>query len=329
MVSNLDTAHVMAPSHTIKSDYKDRSRLIVAIGALLLLAGMALGFLGPLEMYCFYLFSEGGRFYYPGFGFGSFMFGNIAAQIIGYYLIAAALIPLGYGHLTRRRWARPLALTLLWSWLVIGAPLTVVVSFILLGSKDLSLPAALAALVFLGLSYVLFPALLIRFYGGQNVRRSFEARDPGPSRIEDLPMPALVLSALYLFYVVVLHILILFNGMYPAFGVFIFGFQGILLLDVSMACLACLVWGTLRLKAWAWWGAVVLLGLFTFSTVLTFFRYSYLDILAGLAFPPSEIEILDGIPAQGYHFSILVGLPLLITWVIALVSKRHFKASGL
>ena len=40
-------------------------------------------------MYCFYLFSEGGRFHYEGFGFGSFMFGNIASQIVGYYLIAA------------------------------------------------------------------------------------------------------------------------------------------------------------------------------------------------------------------------------------------------
>jgi hypothetical protein len=61
------------------------------------------GFFGPLEMYCFYLFSEGGHFYYEGFGFGSFMFGNIASQIIGYCLIAAVCVPLGYGHLATRR----------------------------------------------------------------------------------------------------------------------------------------------------------------------------------------------------------------------------------
>jgi hypothetical protein len=42
------------------------------------------------------LFSEGGSFSYEGFGFGSFMFGNIASQVIGYYLIAAVLIVVGY-----------------------------------------------------------------------------------------------------------------------------------------------------------------------------------------------------------------------------------------
>jgi len=106
--------------------YKDRSLVLALIGGFLLLVGLVAAFFGPIEMYCFYLFSEGGRFHYEGFGFGSFMFGNIACQIIGYYFIAALCIPLGYGHLKARRWARTLSLTLLECWLVVGAPLTVV-----------------------------------------------------------------------------------------------------------------------------------------------------------------------------------------------------------
>lgn len=308
-------------------DYTDRTRLIVIIGSLLLLAGIAVGFLGPLEIYCFYLFSEGGRFHYQGFGFGSFMFGNIASQVVGYYLIAALFIPLGYGHLKLRRWARTLSLAWLWSWLVVGAPLTIVVSFILMASKDLSVPAAVMALVFLGLGYLVFPGLLIRFYQGQNVRRTFEAKDAAFCWLEDLPMPILVLSSLYLFYIIMLHILILFNGIFPVFGVFLFGLPGIFLLDFSIGSLICLIWGTLRLKLWAWWASVIWLGLFTCSTVLTFCRYSYPALLSGLAFPPREIEFLEGIPVQGYHFSILVGIPLLITWGIAILSKRHFRTS--
>jgi MFS family permease len=311
-------------ANTSKPDYKDRTRVIAVIGVVLLLVGIAVGFLGPLEMYCFYLFAEGGRFHYEGFGFGSFMFGNIASQIVGYYLIAAALIPLGYGHLKMRRWARTLALTLLWSWLVVGAPLIVVVFFILVGSKDLSVPAALIALVFLGLSYLVFPALLIRFYRGRNVKRTFETHDGKSYWIEALPMPILVLSSLYLFYTVVLHLLILFNGMFPVFGAFAFGLQGILLLDISIACLICLVWGTLRRRMWAWWGGVIFFSSFTFSTLLTFFRASYSTILSGLAFPPREIEFLGGLPVQGYHFAVLAGIPLLITWGAAIFSRRHF-----
>jgi hypothetical protein len=252
------------------------------------------------------------------------MFGNIASQIVGYYLIAAALIPLGYGHLQVRRWARTLALTLLWAWLVVGAPLIVVVFFILAASKDLSVPAALIALVFLGLSYLVFPALLIRFYQGRNVKRTFETRDDKSCWIEALPMPILVLSSLYSFYTVVLHLLILFNGMFPVFGIFAFGLQGILLLDLSIVCLIGLVWGTLKRRMWAWWGGAIFLGLFTFSTLLTFFRSSYSTILSGLAFPPREIEFLGGLPVQGYHFAILAGIPLLITWGAAIFSRRHF-----
>jgi hypothetical protein len=319
---------VSMDANTSGLDYKDRTRVIAALGVLLLLVGIPVGFLGPLEMYSFYLFSEGGRFHYEGFGFGSFMFGNIAAQIVGYYLIAAMLIPLGYGHLTMRRWARTLALTLLWFWLIVGAPLVVVVFFILAASKDLSVPAALIALVLLGLSYLLFPGLLIRFYQDQNVKRTFESQDARPHWIEALPMPILVLCTLYGFYIVMLHILILFNGMYPALGVFVFGMQGILLLDISIACLVCLIWGTWRRQMWAWWGAVILMGLFTFSTLLAFFRSSYSTLLSGLAFPPREIEVLGGVPVQGYHFAVLVGIPLLITWGLAILSRRHFR-SGL
>ena len=298
---------------------------LTAIGVLCLLGGIAVGALGPAEMYCFYLFSEGGRFHYEGFGFGSFMFGNIASQIIGYYLIAAILIPLGYGHLAKRRWVRPLSVALLWSWLVVGAPLVVVVFIILAASKDLTLPAALAAMALLGLSYLVWPGLAIRFYQSRRVRQVFEAQDAEAGWLERRPIPILVLSALYAFYVVMLHILIMFNGIYPVFGSFRFGLEGIALLDISIACLVALVWGTLRQRVWTWWGGVILFGLFTFSTILTFVRTSYPALLSGLAFPPREIEILRGVPAQGYHFAILTGIPLVITWVVAVLSKRHFS----
>jgi len=312
-------------ANTNNSTYQDRTRWFKVSGVLLLLSGIAVGLLGPLEMYCFYLFSEGGRFHYAGFGFGSFMFGNIAAQIVGYYLIAALLIPLGYGHLKMRRWVRPLTLALLWAWLIVGAPLIVVVSFILLATKDLSLLAALLALVLLALSYLVLPGLLIRFYRGRDVRQTLATKDPRSYWIEGVPTPILVLSCLYAFYVIMLHILILFNGMYPVFGVFRYGLQGIVLLDITIAGLACITWGTLLRRLWAWWGSVILLGLFTCSTILTFCRSSYSAILSGLAFPPREIEFLRGIPAQGYHFAIMVGIPLLMTWGVVILSKRCFR----
>ena len=305
--------------------YKDRRIILFIIGGLLLVGGVTIGLFGPLEMYCFTLFSEGGRFYYAGFGFGSFMFGNIAAQIIGYYLIAAVCVPLGYGHLTARRWARKLALTLLWFWVIFGIPLIVVFLFTLFSSKDLPIIAGLAVLVLAGLTYFVAPWLLMRFYRSRDVRLTFETRDPKPSWIDDLPQPVLVLSALLLFFVVVLHIPLFFSGVFPLFGLLLTGIEGYVLIDVSIFCLAGLAWGVLKLRSWAWWGALVYLSLLAVSVFVTFSQYSLLDILARLRFPPTEVEILDGLPFHGLHLALALGVPLLITLGLLVYSRRYFR----
>jgi len=129
--------------------------------------------------------------------------------------------------------------------------------FVAAASKDLPLVLALVMVILLALSYFVFPGLLIRFYRSRNVRLTFESRDPRSYWIEQLPMPILVLAILYLFYLIVLHVPILFNGVFPLFGVFLFGLQGIVLLDVSIMVLACLIWGTLERKTWAWRGSLV------------------------------------------------------------------------
>jgi hypothetical protein len=305
-------------------DYKNQSWILNAFGVLLLLVGIAALAFGPAEMYCFYLFSDGGPFHYEGFGFGSFMFGNLATQIIGYYVVAILLIPLGYGHLRLRRWARNLALTLLYAWLVLGVPLIIVFLFILVTAKDLSPIAALAAVFLLGLSYLILPGLLIRYYQSRHVRLTFEGRDPEPHWIEQRPLPVLVLCFLLLFYIVVLHILIFFRGIFPFFGEFLFELEGILAIDFSILCLVWLLWGLARQRVWAWWGALAFFSLLTFSSILTFAKSSYSDILSKLSFPPTEMEALDGLPFQGVHFAVLVGVPLLLTLGAIVLSRRHF-----
>ncbi len=279
-------------------------------------------------MYCFYLFSKGGPFHYPGFGFGSFMFGNIACQIIGYYVIASLCIPLGYGHLKTRRWARVLSLTLLWSWLVVGVPLALVFFLILVTAKEPSLISILITIILLALSYLLIPGLLIRFYQGRNVRLTLENKDPKTYWIERRPIPILVVSFLLLFYVIVLHIPIFFNGIFPFFGIFLSGLGGILAITISILYLAFLIWGTLRAKIWAWWGALIYWSLMTFSSILTLLRSSYQDILALMKFPPREMEALGNVPAQGFHFAVLIGIPLLLTLGAIVVSRRCFGTNS-
>jgi hypothetical protein len=300
------------------------SLILKLIGALLLLVGVGCALLAPAEIYCFYLFSGDGPFAYQGFGFGSFMFGNIAAQIIGYYLIAAICIPLGVGHLKMRRWARSLTLILLWSWLVVGLPLLIVFLFVLFASKELAPPVALFFLVLACAAYPLLPGLLIRFYRSNQVRVAFETRDPGSYWTEKRPQPLLVLSALFAFYAVILHILVFFRGIFPVFGTFVLDMEGFVLVDLSIWWLVLLAWGTLRARPWAWWGAMIYFLLLTTSVIWTLTTSSWADILSLLNFPLTEVEILDGLPLQGVHLALFLGLPLLLTLLAIAISKRSF-----
>lgn len=308
----------------IDTNYSDRSHLLVGLGILLLLAGVAVAALAPAEIYCFYLFSAGGPFYYEGFGFGSFMFGNIAAQIMGYYLIAALLIPLGLGHIRLRPWALTFSLVLLYAWLVVGAPVTILFFLVLFASKDLPALAAWAAVVLIPLFYPIVPLLLIRFYQSRAVTGTFNRRGSGAGWLEGRPLPVLVLSVLLGLMAIVMHIPIFFRGLFPLFGTYLVDLHGILAWDLSILCLAVLIWGLFRQKAWAWWGSVLLLSLLAASSILTLALTSLSQLLALLRFPPREMEFLAGLPLQGWHLAAFLGLPLLLTLGLLLLSKPHF-----
>jgi hypothetical protein len=304
---------------------RDPSPILIVIGILLLLLGVVAAFMGPLEIYCFYLFSEGGPFHYEGFGFGSLMFGNIATQIIGYYVIALLLIPLGYGHLKLRRWIRPVSLALLRCWLVLGIPLAVMFLLVLVTGKELTLTAILVVLVLVAVSYPVVPGLLIRFYHSTGVKQTLESREPKPAWIEQSPIPILTLCILYLFYAVVWHVPILFSGLFPLFGTLLFEIPGIVASDLSILLLVWLTWGTIRERIWAWWVALIYFSLLAISLVLTFATTSFSEILTGMRFPPAEMEALQNVPVEGVHLAAFLGFPLLLTTIAIARSKRSFS----
>lgn len=299
------------------------TRLLPVGGILMLLAGLVAALYGPAEAYCFYLFSEGGRFHFEGFGFGSLVFASIAWQVIAYELIAVLLIPLGFGHLRRRRWARVGMIALLWCAWIAGAPLVVVFMF-LLSFKDPAPAAALLAVLAAVLAYLALPGLLMRFYHSPAVRQVFESIEPEPSWVERLPMPVLVLALLFSGYVIALHFPLFFNGIFPLFGAWLSGLQGILALDLAILSLAGLTWGVSQRKPWAWWGSLAYFSLLTVSTLLTLLQSSFVEILAVMRLPPAEMEILKNVPLQGLHLAPFVGLPLTLTLLAILRARRCF-----
>jgi hypothetical protein len=298
-----------------------------AFGAVILLAGVASAVIGPLELYSFYLFAAGGRFHYEGFGFGSFMFGFIAIQIIGYYVIAVLLIPVGYGNLALRPWARHATLALIWCWLVLGVPLLLLLIFTVFSIKELPFTAAVALLVAIASTYPLLPLLLRCFYRADRTREVFERRGIGerPSWLERVPLSVLVLAILLAFYAVVLHLPILFNGLFPVFGRWLTGLPGIAGLDLAAVFAIALAWAVLGRRRWAWWVSLAYVTVLGSSLVASLGGSSYAYLLAMADFPARELEILSGMPIQGYHLAALAGLPLLGTLGVIIAARRDLQ----
>jgi hypothetical protein len=305
-------------------EHRDRRHVLMTLGLVLLLAGIGCAFLGPVEMHVFYLFSEGGRYSFEGFRFGSFMFGNIALQVAGYYLAAAVLVPLGYGHLRLRRWARSLALALLRIWLLLGLPLLVVLFFMTVSVKSFSTAGGVAFVVLLAASYLVPPWLGIRFYQGRNVRDTFVAHDQEPGALASRPLPILMICLLDLFFVVALHVPLLFGGLFPAFGTLLGGLEGIYLIDAAVLVLGFLLWGTWQQHTWAWWASAVYYALLATTWIVTFAQTPYAELLAWLRLAPVEMQALSGIPLQGYELGLFAGLPMLACMGVILASRRHF-----
>ena len=307
--------------------YRGWDKIIQLIGGGLILVGIFAAMVGPLEVYTYYLFSSGGKFHYAGFEFGSFMFANITIQVAGYYAIALVCIPLGYGHLKLHRWSRKIALTILWDWLVLGLPLSVILFLMLLTSKDLppgSLPLLGLAFVVI---YPVLPGLLIKFYRSANVRHAFQHKDGDEGWFEQTPQAVLVLGSLMIFFIGALHIPLLFNGIFPVFGIFSFGLEGVLLIDLSVFLLIVLTWGVLGKRRWAWWGSVAYFVLMILSTTITFLKIHPKDILAQMKFAQFEQNILKNVPVQGINFVVLIVLPLVITLVILITSRKYFQSN--
>jgi hypothetical protein len=43
-----------------------------------------------------------------------------------------------------------------------------------------------------------------------------------------------------------------------------------------------------------------------------------------MRFPPTELEFLDGLPFQGFHFALFIAIPLFLTLGLIVFSKQYF-----
>lgn len=308
-------------------NYRAASIIFSINGIVLLLIGFTAAIFAPLEIYCFNLFSEGGRFHYEGFGFGSLMFGFIAVQIAGYYVIAAIFIPLGLGHLYRKYWVQNISLALLGVWWIVGIPLILFLLLTYGGTKEPSVLMFSLFSFFLLFSYTLLPVLLVKFYKSKSVDNILKVEEKSRF-LEKIPIPILVRVILYLFYFLGFHLLLLFRGIFPFFGKWLVELPGFFVITLSILFMVILIVGTLRLDTWAKWVSVAYFSLFAISTILTFLFSEFSEVIFLLKLPPKEVSALINSPIENYHLCLVFGVPMLASVGTMIFFKNTWKTDN-
>jgi hypothetical protein len=128
--------------------------------------------------------------------------------------------------------------------------------------------------------------------------------------------------------IVVMHTAIFFQGLFPMFGQIMLGRPAAYIVALCILILGILIYGTIQLKKWAWWSSLVYVSLLTVSSVMSFSRHRFYDIIMMMDLPAYEMELIDKmVVLHDYHLVGLFAAPLLIALGLVIYSKRYFGKS--
>lgn len=257
-------------------EFRDRSGRLIFFGSLSVLLGAACGGLALLSLLLPFL----GRLL-PTPEAAAADPRSAVMGFLTYALAGAVLIWAGAGSLRKRRWVRPVMLTVAWTWLFLGL-FGLLTALLLLddlpylaGAESATWPPEFTFVfqaTVLGLTVtagLLLPALFLWAYRDEQVLRTCERHDPEPGWADRSPWPVLVLS----FELGLAALLTLFMALRPAvplFGTLVTGWKGALLLLAGAAVAGYLALGTYRRSMRAWQATTLLLILVGVSAAVTF-----------------------------------------------------------
>jgi len=310
--------------------FKDRSARLTLFGALAILAGAGSVALGLLHVALLI-----GAQRIPGL---ETMPVDTRSSVMGgalYVLLGAAFVWVGAGSVRKRRWARPLMLTLAWTWLLGG----VSVLLMLPGVLDLALglsgagsplvdPTALGlvkAVMLLGTALfgIVLPALFVWAYHDDHLRLTCESHDPHPDWTRNCPPPVLGLS-IGLGICGVLGALMALRPVVPLFGRLATGWPAALMMLAGAGACLWIARETFALRVRGWWAATVFLVLVGLSTWLTLARVPASELFVAMGYPRDSVA--SGDTSFGPAVSWLTVVMTLATVVYMVRIRKHFRA---
>ena len=315
--------------------HKDRSTGLILFGVMTVLLGCLAGMFVPLMLFGQAAAAKATQT--PT---------NLATILPGisvYGVLAVALIWLGIGSIQARRWARALLLIFSWSWLVMGIFMMIAMAFFmpkvmanLSASGTPGHPAMPQAaitgmivgmLLFLGVFFVLCPAVWTFFYNSRHVKATCEMRDPVTRWTDACPLPVLGLCLWLLFSVPMMLLMPLVGrGVMPFFGQFLSGVPGSMLCLAIAALWTYAAWLLYQLKPQGWWLILIALIVFMASSLVTFARHDMLEMYQLMGYPQAQIDQIQksGL-LMGNRMTWLMSFSMLPFLGYLLFVKKYFR----
>ena len=146
-------------------------------------------------------------------------------------------------------------------------------------------------LVFMGVIFLVLPAVWVFFYRSPHVKATCEARDPVPRWTDGCPLPVLAVSLwLAMGVPMMLMMPLAYNSVLPFFGEFLTGMPGALGFLVLAGVWAWCARALYRLDVRGWWVMAVSFCAFTVSHVLTYSRHDVMELYALMGYPEQQME---------------------------------------
>jgi hypothetical protein len=221
--------------------------------------------------------------------------------------LAVALIWLGVGSIMARRWARALLLIFSWVWLGMGIIMVPMMGFIMpktfanlpakaVNGQPTMPPGAIAGIMvfmflFLGVFFILLPAIWTFFYKSRHVKATCEARDPVTRWTDACPLPVLGLCLwLLLSVLMILAMPFMGHGVFPFFGMFLSGLPGSLAYVAIAALWAYCAYLLYKLEVRGWWLTLVAMVVYLVSSWVTFARHDMTEFYQRMGYPQAQID---------------------------------------
>jgi len=199
------------------TEFRPKNGAILATGILLGLTGLMMvgtGFLTLIQTFAMQQIAKADPKAMSDLaGMQDMMWTASLINLVFYGGLGLLFLAVAYGCITYRRWARPFALTLGWGWVFMGITMLISLSVMMGGIKDMmgrtmekaanSSPneAAMPAMdgiftvimviyfVMIFLFLIALPAVILWLQWGEDVRRTYESRDPKVGWTDRQPAP--------------------------------------------------------------------------------------------------------------------------------------------